>query len=92
MLVAGELSKNLGLLAPKELELLRAAIRLCGPLPAASDVDEDAIMEVTTRDKKSVAGQINWILLERLGRARMVAGHEIDQKVLRAALRQGLKP
>ena len=92
MIVAGELSKNLGLLAPKELELLRAAIGLCGSLPAASDIDEDAIIEVTTRDKKSLAGQINWILLERLGRARIVPGKDIDQKVLRAALRQALKP
>ena len=35
MLVAAEISKNLGMLASSEVELLRDAIRLCGPLPPA---------------------------------------------------------
>ncbi len=42
MLVAGQISKDLGLLAASELELLRDTIRLAGPLPAASDLDEGA--------------------------------------------------
>ncbi|MGH9958918.1 MAG: 3-dehydroquinate synthase, partial [Pyrinomonadaceae bacterium] len=35
MLVAGQISKDLGLLAASELESLREAVRLCGPLPKA---------------------------------------------------------
>src|SRR5947208_7771952 len=34
MLVAGEISKSLGMLPPDELELLREAVRLCGRLPS----------------------------------------------------------
>jgi 3-dehydroquinate synthase len=90
ILVAGQLSKNLGLLDASELESLGEAVRLCGPLPRASDIDETAIMSSVARDKKSVNGRIQWVLLERIGRARIVDGTEITQKLLRISLRAGL--
>jgi 3-dehydroquinate synthase len=91
MLVAGEISKNLGLLAGSELELLRHAVRLCGPLPATGDLNERAIMSFLARDKKKVAGRLNWVLLERIGRARIVDGKEITPRLLRESIRSGLK-
>ena len=86
MLVAGEMSKLLGLLQSSELELLREAVRLCGPLPPASDLDDRAIIAALARDKKSVAGQVQWVLLERIGRARIVSGRDIKPELLRASL------
>lgn len=91
MLVAAQISKHLGMLTSSELELLRDAIRLCGPLPSAGDISEQAIMEVTNRDKKSMDGQVQWILLERIGRARIVGGQAIKPQLLRASLRATLK-
>jgi 3-dehydroquinate synthase len=91
MLVAGELSKSLGLLEASELESLRGAVRSCGPLPRASDLDLDAICELVGRDKKSLAGQVQWVLLERIGRARLVSGREIKPKLLQASLRAVLQ-
>ncbi|HJU55113.1 MAG TPA: 3-dehydroquinate synthase, partial [Pyrinomonadaceae bacterium] len=91
MLVAGEISKRLGLLDASGLELLRTAVRLCGRLPRADDLDEAEIMGRITHDKKAVAGRVKWVLLERVGRARVVDGGEITQRVLRASLRAGLK-
>lgn len=91
MLVAGELSKNLGLLQQSELELLAEAVRLCGPLPPAKDIDKSAIMGALVRDKKRSAGHIQWVLLERLGRARIVDEKEISSKLVRQSLRAGLK-
>ena len=90
MLVAGEISKKLGLLAPSELELLRAAVRLCGRLPRADDLQEDEILSRLAHDKKSIGGHVKWVLLERMGRARIVDGREIGQRLLRASLRMGL--
>ncbi len=90
MLVAGEISKNLGLLDTAELELLGDAVRLCGTLPAANDLDKDAIARFIQRDKKSVAGRIKWVLLERIGRACIVDGKEITPRLLRESLRVGL--
>lgn len=91
MLVAGELSKNLGLLNESELESLQAAIRLCGPLPLAENIDIDAILNAVTRDKKSAGGQVQWVLLERIGRPRILSGKEIDVTSLKTSIRHALK-
>ena len=92
MKVAGEISKNLGLLEASELELLRDAIRLCGPLPPAVDLDPSEIMKRVLSDKKSVAGKVQWVLLEKIGSPRVVDGADISARLLREALRKGLKP
>jgi 3-dehydroquinate synthase len=92
MLVAGEISKTLGLLRESELELLRGAVRLCGPLPSAAEVDPDEIIKLIVSDKKSVRGNVQWVLLEGIGRPRIVDGKQIPARLLRDALRKGLKP
>jgi 3-dehydroquinate synthase len=91
MLVAGELSRNLGLLASQDLESLRAAVALCGPLPRADHLDVNRIIRALQHDKKSVGGQINWVLLEKVGLPKIVDGGLISAKVLRSSLRAGLQ-
>jgi 3-dehydroquinate synthase len=91
MLVAGEISKNLGLLSGAELESLREAVGLCGPLPSAADLDVNEILKALQRDKKSVGGEINWILLEKIGLPRIVEGKQIDRKLLRLSIETGLQ-
>lgn len=87
MLVACEISKSLGLLKASELKSMRAAVNLCGPLPRAADLDEQAIMSAISQDKKSVAGKINWVLLERIGKACIVSAREIPESLVRDSLR-----
>lgn len=91
MRVAGEISKSLGLLVVSELELLRDAVRICGPLPPADDLDANEIMDLVRSDKKSVGGSVQWVLIEAIGKPRIVAGKEIPVRVIREALRRGLK-
>lgn len=91
ILVAGELSKNIGLLDQSELELLSQAVRLCGPLPPAGDLDENTIMSAVAQDKKRTAGQVQWVLLERIGRPLIVDGKEISSRVLRKSLHHVLR-
>jgi len=90
MLVAAEISARLGMLDASELESLRACVRLAGRLPRADDLDERALLRAIASDKKSVGGHIRWVLLERIGRARIVGGEEIPPRVVRAALRAAL--
>jgi 3-dehydroquinate synthase len=90
MLVAGELSRNLGLIDSGELESLRDAVRLCGQLPRADHLDINQITGALKHDKKSAGGQINWVLLEGIGRPRIVEGRLISAKSLRLAMRAGL--
>jgi 3-dehydroquinate synthase len=91
MLVAGELSRNLGLIDAGELKSLREAVSLCGPLPRADNLDTSGIIRALKHDKKSVGGQINWVLLEGIGRPRIVEGRLISAKSLRLSLRAGLR-
>ena len=90
MHVAAEISKNMGLLAASELELLGDGIRLCGPLPPADDLDPSEILRLTQTDKKRVGGNVQWVLLEEIGRPRIVADQEIPRRLIRDAVRRGL--
>ena len=90
MHVAAEISKSMGLLPASELRLLRDGIKLCGPLPPANDLDPNEILRLTQADKKSVSGKIQWVLLEEIGRPRIVPDQEIPRRLLRDAVRRGL--
>ena len=90
MLAAAEISKRLGLLDGSELESLRGAVRAAGPLPAASDLDADAVVGALRADKKAVGGSVRWVLLERIGRARVVDGREVPARVVRESIRAAL--
>jgi 3-dehydroquinate synthase len=92
MLVAGEISRRLGMLAASELEYLREAVRLAGRLPRADDIEEGRIRRALARDKKSVGGHVRWVLLEAVGRAALVDGREVPEHVLCDSLRAALAP
>jgi len=91
MLVAAEISKDLGLLTHAELESLRRAVALCGPLPDLNNIDTNQIVESIRHDKKSTAGQINWVLLNGIGSPQIVNGKEIGQRLLKQALKRALR-
>ena len=87
---AGAISKNLGLLKESELELLIAAVRLCGPLPRVGNLDHNAVIEAIAHDKKR-AGDLNqWVLLERIGRARVVSAKEINARLIKESLTEAV--
>jgi 3-dehydroquinate synthase len=90
MLVAAEISKRLGLLDASGIESLRRAVALAGRLPRADDLNVDEILRAAAADKKSTGGEVQWVLLERIGRARIVGGREINDRLLRESIRAGL--
>jgi 3-dehydroquinate synthase len=91
MLVAGEISKSLGLLSSTELKSLRHAVGLCGSLPAAHDLNHQEILQAIQHDKKNVRGEVNWVLLNGFGSPCIVSGSQISKSVLREALKNGLR-
>ncbi len=90
MLAAGEISFRLGLLDASELELLREAVRLAGRLPQAGDVEASSLVRWLATDKKAVGGRVFWVLLEELGRARIVDAADIPQRVVLASISAAL--
>lgn len=91
MLAAAEISKRLELIGASELESLRGAVRLAGSLPRASDLDADEVGRALRSDKKAVGGSVRWVLLEGLGRARIVDGREVPARVVRDSIRAALR-
>jgi hypothetical protein len=89
MLVAGELSRNLGLSTPG-VELLRDAVHLCGPLPRADNLDINQIIRALKHDKKSVAVR-SIGCCSKGGPAEDRRGRLISAKLLRLSLRAGLQ-
>jgi 3-dehydroquinate synthase len=89
-LAAAEISKRLGLLDGSELESLREAVRLAGRLPDASRLDAETIRRAIRKDKKAVGGSVRWVILERLGRARIVDGRDVPDRVVLASIRAAL--
>jgi 3-dehydroquinate synthase len=90
MLAAAEISEKLGLLGRTELECLRGAVRLAGRLPRASDLDAETISLAVRNDKKSSGGSVRWVLLESIGRARVVDGRDIPSRLVRSSIRAAL--
>ena len=71
VLVAGELSRNLGLLEQSELELLSQGIELCGPLPSTNGLDENAIGRARIVDGKEISARlVQQSLRDALGKPR----------------------
>lgn len=91
MLAAAEISKRLELIGASELESLRGAVGLAGPLPRASDLDADEVGRALRSDKKAVGGSVRWVLLEGLGRARIVDGREVPARVVRDSIRAAIR-
>ena len=91
MLVAGEISKSLGLLNGAELKSLRHAVGLCGQLPPADDLNHQDIIRAIQHDKKNVSGEVKWVLLKGFGSPQIVSGSQISKSLLREALKAGLR-
>ena len=90
ILVAGQLSKSLGRLPVDALESLSEAVKLCGPLPRADGLSATKLVAAMTADKKAVEGKLKWVLLDDIGRPRIVDSDEIKPKILREALAASL--
>jgi 3-dehydroquinate synthase len=89
-LAAAEISKRLGLLDRSELESLREAVALAGRLPRAEDLDAGTICRALRKDKKAVGGSVRWVLLEALGRARVVDEREVPARIILDSIRAAL--
>jgi 3-dehydroquinate synthase len=87
---AGAISKNLGLLKESELELLIEGVRLCGPLPRIGNVDHNGVIEAIQHDKKRAGDHNQWVLLERIGRARVVSAKEINARLIKESLTEAI--
>jgi 3-dehydroquinate synthase len=72
LLCAARLGVLLNMLEAKEAERISALVRGIGPLPSIRDLAPAKIRKLFPRDKKAVAGQIHWVVPEKIGKVRIV--------------------
>jgi len=74
LLAVTVLAERLGYLQADDAGRIRDLVWRVGPLPAVRDVSAPAIVKLLPHDKKSVAGEIHWVIPERVGKVRIVTG------------------
>ena len=84
MHAAGRISVDVGLLAPEALERQQALLRACGLPERAEGVSAAAVLDTMRSDKKVRAGEVSWVLLDRLGHA--VVRRDVPQTTVEAAV------
>ncbi len=83
MVLAADLSHRLGQLSADELARIRALTEAAGLPIQPPRLGEDAMIEMMRLDKKSSAGQIQFVLLDGIGKAKVQTA---DEAILRQTL------
>jgi 3-dehydroquinate synthase len=90
MVLAAELSRDLGWLSDAEVVRIRRLIeRARLPLQAPAKLDSDRFLELMAVDKKVQDGQLRLVLMESLGQSVVTA--EASEAQIRAMLDSHLK-
>lgn len=74
-----------GLLEAGEGQRMEEAVRRLGPLPSIRDLSPAKILRLLPRDKKAVAGKVQWVLPEKIGKVRVTP--EVSVRLAAAAFR-----
>ena len=90
ILFASELSKKLELLPQNELNLLYDVVHRVGSLPPIDHIDRETVQALMRQDKKSHGDDVQWILLNGIGRPCIVARSKISDRSFQSVLRKFL--
>ncbi len=74
MKAATHLARLAGVLAGADADRILETVSLYGPLPPTGGVTAEALASRLASDKKTLGGRIHFVLPERIGKVRIVAG------------------
>ena len=84
MVMAAELSRRLGLIGQDDVARVRKLVARAGLPWKGPALSVEKLLELMAIDKKSARGQVRFVLLDSIGRARLAEG--IDERVAREAI------
>lgn len=85
IIFAAELSKNIGLLDGKVVNLLNDVVDRAGKLPSIHHLNPTQVFESLKYDKKIIGDSLQWILLKGIGEPVIVPQSEIPQSAIEAS-------
>ncbi len=68
MIAAANIAKQINILTSKEAEEIENVVESYGILPKIKDLNVDLVLQAMQQDKKSLAGQLIFVLPEQIGR------------------------
>ena len=89
MAVATELAATLGMLARSEASHIQEVIFRFGPLPSASGLDTDRLLERLGKDKKTLGGKVHFVLPTAIGQVKIVS--DVENPEVRKAIKETLR-
>jgi 3-dehydroquinate synthase len=89
MRAAVYLAERTGHLSAEESVDILNTIKLYGPIPPLHGVSAEAIARRALLDKKTLKGQVRWVLPEQIGEVTVVSG--IDETVVRSSIQEALE-
>ncbi len=84
MVMAAELSVGLGTLAVADMNRVRRLVERAGLPVSGPALPADRFLELMAVDKKAAQGKVRFIVLDRIGRARLQGN--IDERLVRDAI------
>ncbi len=91
ILVAAEISKRLDICDENSVKSLNNVVGLLGNLPDAQNIEIDEILDSLVYDKKVIGNSLQWILLEAIGKPKIIQSQDIPQSIIRESLAKVLK-
>ena len=83
MIGAAHISESLGRIDNATLERLQNLIDKLGMVSRAEDCDVDHMFKAIFRDKKTINGKINWVLMDSIGKVSIVS--DVPDEVVKSA-------
>ena len=90
MIGAAEISRARGMISTAEVERLQQLIDRLNMISRAEQLDIDQLYNATFRDKKTLDGKINWVLMNSIGSVSIV--NDVSEQHVKAALRSLIQP
>jgi 3-dehydroquinate synthase len=89
MLAATRLAEIETILSPEEARAIEKTICQYGPLPKASDLNPDRLIERLASDKKTMQGHVHFVLPTTIGKVVVIS--DIETKAIRQAIADSLQ-
>ncbi|MGI9055847.1 MAG: 3-dehydroquinate synthase [Pyrinomonadaceae bacterium] len=91
IIFAAELSKKLDIFGANELNLLNDVVASVGTLPKLDNIKPEVLIENFAFDKKAIGDSLHWVLLEAIGKPKIIENKNIPQSAIKSTLNKMLK-
>lgn len=91
ILAAAEISKRVANLSQNDLKSLNDVVRLTGMLPSTENIETDKLIKAFVFDKKQAGDSLQWILLEEIGKPKILQSKSIPGSVIKKSIEKILK-